>query len=1350
LQLYDRLYDLRSEFQREPDASDLYVADGLFTWNFDGRTVRHPVLLQRAEILFDAETATLAVGVGTSDPELFNTVMSGADEGAVKAFAISREELDNHDDIWPLAGEQTTAFLKRLANSVAKGSFSEDTSAAAGDRPTVSRMAMLLVMPRGLGMADFIDRAISDLETGGDPSPCIKPIMGLFPDVESDSDNESSAESVKPDEDPTVFFTKPANDEQLKIVRQYRNGGRVVVQGPPGTGKSHTIANLIGHFLAEGKNVLVTADTTKALKVLRDKVEKGLQPLCISVTDSDIEGRELLKAGVAEMHRVKKDTDPVELKRQSARLEAERIRLIQRLKQCRRELFIARQGEVIDIRACGRSFKPSEAGSHVREYEFRDNWIPGSIQADSVQPITEEELSELYASNVTLSPADESNDTGDLLAIDQVPDPESIALILNELSELSKDDVKRHEIDRSHQLSAPSSSLTGLLSAVSQAISTIGDKSEPWRHTLIDEGRRGFGDSSNWPRILNEAVELLQRRQSAVVEIHRHGVTIGVEEAPGRTLDSLHGILAYLQSGKQISIATKLTKPAWKKVLEEPYVNGRGLRTVPEALAVIQAIELQGLEQEFERVWRGIAVPVGLPTADASQLPCFEIAVRLRAPILQCLSWFTTVWEPLCREIESAGFSVAKTSALVPSAEATAGFASEARWMATEVFVPAISAAVKLAHIQNLQTSLSSSDQQLREGMAQCQSPLLRRLATSLKERDIEAYCVAHEEYSLLLDRSTTIRRRNQLLERVRPLAKGWSSAIALREGVHGCGKPPGTLKDAWTWKLLDMELTRRHALSVTNISRQISEISSELAFTTTELTKVLAWGHLHQRIKPPIQAALERYRQAASIVTGKKKAVMAREAKEAMAECATAVPVWIMPISRVATSFDPGRTRFDVVIMDEASQVGVTGLAVLHMARTAIIVGDDEQTEPLQPGIETDKVLGLSGAYLSSIQGGRQWNERMSVYRLALGPYSGGICLLEHFRCVPEIISFSSILSYGGEIKPLRDDSSVMTKPHVVHVQVPQNLESTPHQQHEAEFIVSLLKAASEQPEYAKSRFGVVAMRGTGSGDYGTTLRKLAARLLGMEWCENHEFLCGTPPQFQGDEREVVILAMGDHMPPAGTQLHLQRAAANENLWKKRYNVAASRAQDQLWVVSSFGKEHVQTEDIRYTLLDFAQNPQAWRRRTTEENPQAESEFERLVYRDLAVQGYKLTAQYPVGRRRIDIVAESNGKRCAIECDGEKFHGPDQLENDIARQSDLERAGKWKFVRIRGSKYFRDPIGAIQEACVEMARIGVVPSNDSDSAPPTSDLMERILILAQEARFTWQAARESEMEADE
>ena len=120
-------------------------------------------------------------------------------------------------------------------------------------------------------------------------------------------------------------------------------------------------------------------------------------------------------------------------------------------------------------------------------------------------------------------------------------------------------------------------------------------------------------------------------------------------------------------------------------------------------------------------------------------------------------------------------------------------------------------------------------------------------------------------------------------------------------------------------------------------------------------------------------------------------------------------------------------------------------------------------------------------------------------------------------------------------------------------------------------------------------------------------------------------------------------------------------------------------------------------------------------------------------------------------------MVAEFKGKRCAIECDGEQYHGIDQLENDMARQSDLERAGNWKFVRIRGSKYFRNPSAAILEACEEMSKLGIEPTTELETeSPPDNDLVDRILIRAQQIRTEWEeelaklkAEDESEEESD-
>ena len=94
-----------------------------------------------------------------------------------------------------------------------------------------------------------------------------------------DGEPEASAFSA-PQE---IYFPLPANREQRRIVEAISHRRGVLVQGPPGTGKSHTIANLVCHLLASGKKVLITAETGRALKVLKSKLPEDIQPLCVSL-----------------------------------------------------------------------------------------------------------------------------------------------------------------------------------------------------------------------------------------------------------------------------------------------------------------------------------------------------------------------------------------------------------------------------------------------------------------------------------------------------------------------------------------------------------------------------------------------------------------------------------------------------------------------------------------------------------------------------------------------------------------------------------------------------------------------------------------------------------------------------------------------------------------------------------------------------------------------------------------------------------------------------------------------------------------------------------------------------------
>ena len=103
------------------------------------------------------------------------------------------------------------------------------------------------------------------------------------------------------------------------------------------------------------------------------------------------------------------------------------------------------------------------------------------------------------------------------------------------------------------------------------------------------------------------------------------------------------------------------------------------------------------------------------------------------------------------------------------------------------------------------------------------------------------------------------------------------------------------------------------------------------------------------------------------------------------------------------------------------------------------------------------------------------------------------------------------------------------------------------------------------------------------------------------------------------------------------------------------------------------------------------------------------------------------VSAQVGVGhdtlnhKYRIDLVVEGMQGRLAVECDGDRWHGPDQFEYDVARQRDLERVG-WQFVRIRGSDFYRDPIEALVPLWDKLDYLGIRTGgiDDEAMAPPS------------------------------
>ncbi len=81
-----------------------------------------------------------------------------------------------------------------------------------------------------------------------------------------------------------VFHVVDADASQAMVIEEVRRGRNLVVQGPPGTGKSQTITNIIAAAVKDGKRVLFIAEKMAALSVVYDRLVKaGLRDICLEL-----------------------------------------------------------------------------------------------------------------------------------------------------------------------------------------------------------------------------------------------------------------------------------------------------------------------------------------------------------------------------------------------------------------------------------------------------------------------------------------------------------------------------------------------------------------------------------------------------------------------------------------------------------------------------------------------------------------------------------------------------------------------------------------------------------------------------------------------------------------------------------------------------------------------------------------------------------------------------------------------------------------------------------------------------------------------------------------------------------
>ncbi|WP_414939545.1 DUF559 domain-containing protein [Amycolatopsis sp. cmx-11-51] len=212
-----------------------------------------------------------------------------------------------------------------------------------------------------------------------------------------------------------------------------------------------------------------------------------------------------------------------------------------------------------------------------------------------------------------------------------------------------------------------------------------------------------------------------------------------------------------------------------------------------------------------------------------------------------------------------------------------------------------------------------------------------------------------------------------------------------------------------------------------------------------------------------------------------------------------------------------------------------------------------------------------------------------------------------------------------------------------------------------------------------------------------------------------------GIPANFQGDERDVIFLSMVVADAPRAQRAQLAQQA---------YNVAASRAKDQMWLYTSVGIGDLKPDDLRASLMGymltppsvFGTSPSLEEVSDTTSTAPFESLFEQKVFREIKRRGYFLVPQYEVGTRHLDLVVVGDGGRLAVECDGHLWHTSTAQQISAARRDrELRRMG-WDVLRIRESEFEFDPDRELEPLWQRLNERGIHPHNITEHTQQPDD----------------------------
>ena len=1305
-----------------PEELELVIGVGCLSWAAPG--VQRHLLTAPVGIRFDDDAGRLTVhrveSVATADVEL-----DMLDPGLVPNprhvddIRAAARDLETH----PLRRKETGALVRRLVHALdPNGEYRDDDVAPKPQANAVAAYAPAIILRRRSqqGLVEIFTTIVDQLAADQDVPDGLRPLV--------DPDHRPRPRSADPEDgglvevDGDVFLPLPVNDTQLRIIRQVDTQAQTLVQGPPGTGKTHTAAALLAHLLAQGKRVLVTAHTDRALREVRDKLPAEIKPLSVAVVGSSREDMSDLKVAVERIAAAATDHDDEAAATTIRRCLATIERLGLRRAELHDQLVEARRDEVRRHEHAGYEGTLAAIALRLRQQEPRFGWLRDhtDVPAGAEPPLTTAEVLEWHGflTDAGLI-ADEPEAGQRLVELGTAPAPQVFTEFVD-TERAAAETAARHADLKRHPAFEPVRGIdAGARAQLRRRLSELADEADDLarrRETWMGEALADIrtGRARLWHGRAQQIAQLLTQAGTLVDQL---GPLTEVEVAGNVTplvplAKQLHAHLAggTLRTGAnglpRIGALTPKPVKQAQPLFEQVLVDGLPPTAAAQVGAFLLWAEAGRVLNALDKAWPG----------GSQVLPTDPPHERLR--------WHGTELDQLHRvlrlgealELEQRRFAEAG----LPRAD-WADLDSVRRYANLVDVAASVDAHVTATlPLRRLESAVSTVAGRVDA------APCVPLLLAAVRDRDPSAYATAYQRLTRLVTVRAQLTRRDLLAASVPPRL---CAAVLANPAVWG--EKLASFGDAWTWAAVGAWVESRGTADVNAVQAEITLTEERIRREVETLAATRAWRHAvsPDRLTGQARANLEHYAYLVRRLgkgTGKYAAQRRAEVRQAMDRCRSAVPVWIMPVYRIAEQLQIARDIFDVVIVDEASQAGLEATFLQYLAPRMVVIGDDKQVSPTAVGVDQQQLRDLASQYLGDDPYRSAWQDpQRSLFDEAKMRYRGLLTLTEHRRCVPEIIGFSNRVAYepdGIRLQAVRQYGADRLAP-IQAVNVGGTAEDATTSKGnrvnatEVEAVVEQLEKCLADPRYDGKTFGVISLLGAAQAK--AIERRLLERVAPEDWAAR-KLQCGDSADFQGAERDVMFLSMvagaADRIVPLTREMFVQR-----------YNVAASRARDQMWVFHSIPLAALSNpEDMRFQLLDHcygvmsADRAEGTLTAAVPADVRVEpfnSLFEQRVANRLVGLGYTVMPAFSVERLRLDLVVVGAQARLALLCEGDTWQGAPAYERDLAVQRDLERCG-WQLHRIRESAFYANEPRTMAALLSRLRALDIAPKGDPGLSP--------------------------------